>query len=385
MASDVPLWLSGDPVRTRQVVVNLLGNSLKFTDRGQLSIRVGCNPQGKGPTSLLFSVSDTGVGIPKEKLHTIFESFVQADSSTARRYGGTGLGLAICKRLVDAMGGRIWAESAVGQGSTFYFTAEFGLAAAPAKQSQAAPNRFGVDSTSFRILVADDSEDNQAIIRAYLGKLPYVLDFVHDGASALKQLISGRYNLALVDVHMPVMDGYAVVRGLREHEHAHGIDPLPVVALTADAFKDAVAQSLAAGFTMHLAKPIRRSTLVEAISNFVDGRHPVASEAPSQQPCSVVVDEELSAILEKFISNVRQNSSAIATALTRGDFATVRLLGHNLKGTGSSFGLPQISQLGAELERAAEQQSSELVRKLNTQLIDLLNSSDVHQSCANSG
>src|SRR5208282_3979457 len=344
---EVPPWLSGDPMRLRQVLINLLRNSTKFTEKGRLALRVSLNPGGRGPSSLIFAVSDTGIGIPKEQLPKIFESFVQADSSTTRKYGGTGLGLTICKKLVEAMGGRIWVESTVGVGSTFYFTAEFGVAAAPASQSSTAAAASATPVETLRILVADDSDDNRTVIREYLKKLPYMLDFVEDGVSALERLQTGRYDLALIDVHMPLMDGYAAVRALREYERAQNLPTLPVLALTADAFKDAVEKSLAAGFTMHLAKPIRKSTLLEAIARHAHAR----SETPSAARLEVVLDEDLSAIVPKFLNNVRRNSPAIAAALARADFDTIRSLGHNMKGTGTSFGFPQISAIGDELEQ----------------------------------
>lgn len=370
---EVPSWLSGDPTRLRQIMINLLGNSTKFTEKGRLVLRVARNADGLGPSSLIFAVSDTGIGIPKEQLPKIFESFAQADSSTTRRYGGTGLGLTICKKLVEAMGGKIWVESTVGIGSTFYFTAEFGTAAAPAPQSSSAAAVSATPVENLRILVADDSEDNRTVIRAYLNKLPYTLDFVEDGATALERLQTGTYDLALMDVHMPVMDGFTAVRAFREYERVQNRHALPVLALTADAFKDAVEKSLAAGFTMHLAKPIRKSTLLEAIARNAHAR----PEASSAEKIDVVLDEELAAIVPKFLDNIRRNSPAIAAALARADFDTIRSLGHNMKGTGTSFGFPQISEIGDELERAAKQQDADSIRNVTANLDHFLDSVDV--------
>jgi len=370
---EVPSWLSGDPTRLRQVLINLLGNSTKFTERGGLTLRVSLNHEVGEPGSLIFALSDTGIGIPQEQLPKIFESFTQADSSTTRRYGGTGLGLTICKKLVEAMGGRIWVESAVGVGSTFYFTAQFGVAAAPTAQGSSSAAVSALPVEALRILVADDSEDNRAVIREYLKKLPYVVDLVEDGASALERLQTGRYDLALIDVHMPLLDGYGVVRAFREYERAQNLDAMPVLALTADAFKDAVEKSLAAGFTAHLAKPIRKSTLFEAIA-----RHArVRADVPPAAKIAIVVDEELSAIAPKFLNNVRRNSQLIAAALARVDFDTIRSLGHNMKGTGTSFGFPQISAIGDELERAAKQQDADSVRNLTARLVHFLDSVDL--------
>jgi len=373
IAPDVPAWLMGDPVRVRQVLINLLGNSTKFTEQGRLQVRVERNPQGNGPASLLFGVSDTGIGIAAEQLPKIFESFEQADASTTRKYGGTGLGLAICKKLVEAMSGRIWVESTVGTGSTFYFSCEFGVAVAPApeKQGQTQTKLPALHAdTPVRILVADDSEDNRAVVRAYLKGTSCVLDFAADGLEALEKLKSSHYDLALVDVHMPGMDGHAVVRAFREHERAHDHAALPVLALTADAFKESVERSLASGFTMHLAKPIRKATLIEAIA-----RHAQAGTQVATGPApSVMIDEDLSAILPRYLSNIRRNPAAAAAALARGDFDTIRSLGHNMKGTGTSFGLPQITQLGGELELAAKNQDSDAIRHAVDELAHFLES-----------
>ena len=368
IAADVPPWLVGDPTRLRQVLINLLGNALKFTEKGKLTVRIARDPQASDPAALLIGVSDTGIGIPPDKLETIFESFSQADSSTTRKYGGTGLGLSISKRLVEAMGGRIWVESTVGRGSTFFFTAKLGVAEARPESAREPASAAAAPLAPLRILVADDSEDNRFVIRAYLKGTPYLLDFAEDGAIALEKLKARPYDLALVDVHMPAKDGFAVVREFREFESAHNRPPLPVLALTADAFQEAVEKSLAAGFTRHLAKPIRKAALLQAIEGHAQKRSELAPVAENE----VVVDEELSAILPRFLSNVRKNPEAIAAALERGDYDTVRSLGHNMKGTGTSFGLPQISALGDRLERAAKEQSVDSILAANGELAQFL-------------
>jgi signal transduction histidine kinase/DNA-binding NarL/FixJ family response regulator len=373
IAPDVPPWLSGDPVRLRQVLINLLGNALKFTETGKLTVRIARDPEGSDPAALRVGVSDTGIGIPQDKLETIFESFSQADSSTTRKYGGTGLGLSISKKLVEAMGGRIWVESTVGSGSTFYFTAKLGVAEARPEVAAEPMAAAGGVRAPLRILVADDSEDNRFVIRAYLKGTPYVLDFAEDGAIALEKLKTRAYDLALVDVHMPAMDGYTVVREFRDFESAHGRPALPVLALTADAFKEAIEKSLAAGFNRHLAKPIRKAALLQAI----EGHAQAGPEPAPAGEHEVVVDEELSAIVPRFLSNVRKNPAAIAAALARGDYDTVRSLGHNMKGTGASFGLPQISALGDRLERAAKEQSADSVLAANSELAQFLDRVEV--------
>jgi len=365
--AQVPRWVAGDPVRLRQVLINLLGNATKFTEKGRLTVSVTRDPQGNDPAGLRFAVSDTGIGIPPDKLETVFESFSQADSSTTRKYGGTGLGLAISKKLVEAMGGRIWVESTVGTGSTFYFTARLRLAEGVAEAAAGGATAAAVTRGPLHILVADDSEDNRLVVRAYLKGTPYVLDFAEDGAAALEKLQTRTYDLALVDVHMPAKDGYTVIREFRDFERAHNRQPLPVLALTADAFKEAVEKSLAAGFTRHLSKPIRKAALLQAIEGH--------AQAPQEQPSEsheVMVDEELSSIVPAFLSNVRKNPAAIAAALARGDHQAIRSMGHNMKGTGTSFGLPQITALGDRLELAAKSNDADSVREVTEELVRFL-------------
>ena len=374
MNPTISSWVSGDPVRLRQVLINLLGNSTKFTERGQLTLKVAPDPEGSGPGSLLFSVADTGIGISPEQIAKIFESFSQADSSTTRKYGGTGLGLSICKKLVEAMGGNIWVESTVGAGSTFFFTVEFGLAEATTTTASPTAELPAAAVEYLRILVADDSDDSRSVIRAYLRHLPYELDFVGDGFSALQGLRTGRYDLALIDIHMPVMDGYDTMRTWREYERLQNLPPLPVLALTADAFTDAIEKSTAAGFTTHLAKPIRKATLLEAIAKHGRGCPQVATEPK----LAIVIGEELSAIVPRFLNNVRRNCSVIEEAAARADFETIRSLAHNMKGTGASFGIPLITEMGDQLERAAKAGDGDSALRINASLTHFLDSIDVH-------
>jgi signal transduction histidine kinase/DNA-binding NarL/FixJ family response regulator len=366
--AEVPRWLTGDAFRLRQVLINLLGNSIKFTDHGRLKVAVSRNQSGSGTNSLLFEVSDTGIGIPREKLSSIFDMFTQADSSTTRKYGGTGLGLTISKRLVEAMGGKIWVESAERVGTSFYFTVELEPALTPLVEHAIGTRLPTSEDRSARILVADDSEDNQAVMGAYLRDTRYTINFVKDGCSALEELKTGRYDLALVDVHMPEMNGYELMRAFREYERKHESARLPTIAVTADAFHEALEEGIASGFTAYLAKPIRKAQLLESIGKYAQTR-----------PFEITVDEELSEMLPKFIANLRRNPAAIDSALERGDFDSVRILGHNMKGTGSSFGLPQIDRIGDDLERAAIDLDIESVRKIEAELVDFLKAIILHQ------
>jgi PAS domain S-box-containing protein len=408
LVSDAPVKLVGDPLRLRQVLVNLVGNAIKFTERGEIVVEVKPSgaPRPGEAVEMLFSVSDTGIGIPADKQDIIFERFTQVDASTTRQYGGTGLGLNISQRIVEAMGGRIWVESEPGRGSTFSFTVRFkaqaerdepvrpppvalqgltaliiddsetnrlvlremltgwgavvseahdagsALAEMQRAEENAAPfdlllldcrmpgmdgfelaqrirkdsafggmtmmmltsdNRAGdiarareigiagymvkpikrddlknaiaasmaetraapviktdraalkAQGRPLHILLVDDSEDNRLLVSAFLKKTPHTFDLAENGEIAVNKFLAGRYDLVLMDMQMPVMDGYAATREIRQWEKETGAASTPIVALTAYALQDDTRKSLEAGCTAHLTKPIKKETLLETL------------------------------------------------------------------------------------------------------------------------
>ncbi|HVA41747.1 MAG TPA: ATP-binding protein [Candidatus Binataceae bacterium] len=304
IAPGLPTALAGDALRVRQVLVNLVGNAIKFTERGGVTLAItqeiesSAAPEspapGAPPQALIhFAVTDTGIGIARDKLDDVFASFTQADSSTARRYGGSGLGLAIVKRLVDLMDGRVWVESRVGAGSTFHFTGHFAVrppfAAAAPEASAVAPvptvarrpdaARRGpalaiAPGRTLEILVADDSVDNRFLLRAYFKQFGAQLAGVHldeaeNGAVALAKFIARRYDVVLMDMQMPVMDGYTAVRQIREWESGRPAANTPIIALTASALSEDVARCMAAGCDLHVSKPVSRATLFAAIAQLL--------------------------------------------------------------------------------------------------------------------
>ena len=406
---DVPTSLVGDPNRLRQIIINLIDNAIKFTVKGEVALCVQNDPSAKQADCLRFSVADTGIGIPAEKRGVIFDSFTQADSSTTRKYGGTGLGLTISRRLVELMGGRIWVESTVGQGSIFYFTARFKTRAEPDRRitlpaanlqglkslvvdsnsanrlilremltswgaqvtevegseqgfaelsrakeagtpyqlllldcsmpgvdgfqvaehvtkdlrmadvmiilftsdhrsgdiararelglagyllkpfgrsdlhraitaamdktktatqepSPVTASSVAVDLPALKILLVEDSPENRILIQAYLKKTPYQIEFAENGESGVEKYTAGGYALVLMDMQMPVMDGYTATRAIRKWEHEHSVKATPIIALTAYALKEEIQKSLDAGCTAHLTKPIKKAVLMETIS-----------------------------------------------------------------------------------------------------------------------
>ncbi len=337
----LPPYVNGDARALRRVLLNLLGNALKFTHSGGITVDVV--PERAAGELVRFVVSDTGIGIPAEKHQHIFDAFAQADSATARRYGGSGLGLAICRQLVDLMGGAIWVDSEPGRGSTFSVALPLAGCAAPVVETAPA---LAPGGRALRVLLVEDQEQSRMLIRAYLKDTPHELESVESGEAAVEACRTGVFDVVLMDVGLPGIDGYAATRMIRQWEEASGRAQMPIIALTADAFAEDIEISLRAGCTEHLAKPVRRAVLLEVLDRY--GRAPGEAPRPAaEQP------RELASFGPEY---VRTAKGALATALTafgHGDRGPLRALGHNLKGTASSFGLAEIGALAERLERTA--------------------------------
>jgi CheY-like chemotaxis protein/nitrogen-specific signal transduction histidine kinase/HPt (histidine-containing phosphotransfer) domain-containing protein len=365
IAPDVPTDLVGDPTRLRQVLLNLLGNAVKFTESGEVSLRVTRDADSAVPTALLFKVSDTGIGIPSGKLGRVFERFTQADSSTTRRFGGSGLGLTISKRLVELMGGRIWAESGVGEGSVFSFAVPFEILVGATLRA-AVPVDTGPEPPlpALRILLAEDSADNCVITVAYLEDTPFQLEIAETGAIAYEKFTSGYYDLVLMDRQMPVMDGLTATRTIRAWEQANGRPPTPIIALTASALKGDREMCLAAGCTAYLSKPIKQEALLQAIKE-----HSIVVPPSSKQegnrldPILVHTNPRIADRVPAYLQNCRKNTITILDALDRVDFETVTYLGHQMMGSGGAFGFQAITDFGAALQLAAENADTAASRK----------------------
>jgi PAS domain S-box-containing protein len=369
IAPKVPTDRVGDPTRLRQVLVNLLGNAIKFTESGEVALRVAPDAGSSVPGALRFTISDTGIGIAAEKLGAVFERFTQADSSTTRRYGGSGLGLTISKRLVELMGGRIWVESQVGKGSVFSFAVPLEIRARIRTRHRTAVTvGTGPESAlpALRVLLVEDSPDNRTITVAYLKDTPYRVDIAENGSIACEKFTAGHYDLVLMDRQMPVMDGLTATRAIREWEQANRRPPTPIVALTAAALKGDQEQCMAAGCTAYLTKPIKQEVLLQAIKELAVVAPPSSqSQEESSRKDTILVraNPKFADLIPGFLQNRRQDVSAMLDALDRGDFETVESLGHGMKGAGSSYGFQAVTDIGAALEQAAQSVENDAARK----------------------
>ena len=263
----LPQRIQGDPTRLRQVLMNLLGNAVKFTEKGEIALTVLPAVEGspKYPRSLQFSVRDTGIGIPADKLDLIFEKFTQTDSSITRKYEGTGLGLAITKRLVELMGGRIWVESQLGEGSTFFFTIP--LEPAPQEENPVTASRPGTDMQGLKVLVVDDNATNRLILRETLAQWGCIVTEAADGVEGLAALKQAKnegtpFHLALLDSRMPGMDGFALAEEIRGNPD---LVALSMMMLTSENRSGDLARAKALDMAGDLIKPVKRQALREAI------------------------------------------------------------------------------------------------------------------------
>jgi CheY-like chemotaxis protein len=272
-ASEAPARVLGDPLRLRQILLNLLGNAVKFTDQGGVTLTAECRrlePEGPGDgIELQFSVADTGVGIPASQQAQIFEAFRQADNSMTRRYGGTGLGLAICKQLAEMMDGRVWVESQMDQGSVFHATLRMRQAAGVPEPTAAEAEANG-NTEPRRILLVEDNAINRKVVVGLLKKYGHRIESAENGLEALDALAKSNYDLVLMDVQMPVMDGLEATRRIRAAESG-GNSRLPIVGLTALAMKGDREICLAAGMDECINKPIDLSLLLGAIQRSIPG------------------------------------------------------------------------------------------------------------------
>jgi PAS domain S-box-containing protein len=369
---EVPRGLVGDPDRLRQILINLIGNALKFTEQGSVTLRVepdaGLTSGESTQVWLRFSVVDTGIGIAKEKTEMIFERFTQADSSTTRKYGGTGLGLAISKGLVELMGGRLGCTSEVGKGSTFFLTAPFEIrseirAAEPAGPAVIAipPVGSAAQRSVIRILVVEDSEYNVLLIKAYLRNCGFKLDIAENDKIAVEKVMADPPDLVLMDLQMPVMDGLEATRAIRHWEaktHAH---PIPILALTAHAAEEAMGKSLEAGCNEHLAKPMKKATLLEAIARHIGGK------------IRITPAEGIEHLVPGYLASVRREMDEILAGVGGKDWEIAGRLGHRFKGSGDGFGFPEITRTGAAVELAALASDEDEIRHQILSLAAYLN------------
>jgi PAS domain S-box-containing protein len=380
---DAPDLLLGDQGRLRQVLVNLIGNALKFTQTGEVAVLAGLEPPGLSPdgarkdqSRFLFQVSDTGIGIPPDKIGIIFGSFTQADSSTTKRFGGTGLGLAISRKLTGMMGGRIWVESVLDKGSTFYFTAAFDRPKEGEARIAQVPAELPPLQRSLRILLAEDDRMNQIFAEAVLTSAGHEVGIAHNGKQAIKMLEADPFDLILMDISMPEMDGDEAARIIRGSSSGAYDPQIPIVAMTAHALKGDRERFLAAGMNAYISKPVDMDELflviAQAMANAEDVHEQVrpSEGGPRQsEPVLPVLDKQwieknfgtkpqiLSSLMEVYRGELPKRLIEIRQALEGAVYPDLIRAAHTLKGSSGVIGASEVREKALKLELAAREEN----------------------------
>jgi signal transduction histidine kinase/DNA-binding response OmpR family regulator len=388
LGAGVPQEVVADGARLRQVLLDLLGNAVKFTDEGSVALRVFLKSRRRDHVRLDFEIADTGIGIAPEHLHDIFAPFTQVDSSSTRRHGGTGLGLTIAKRLVELMQGSFHVQSTPGQGSVFSFDVLLGLAARQPgrrhRQSGKAsrpPDDSADACPPMRVLLAEDTPANQKIVRNVLAKRGHQVEVASDGRQVLEKVRSKPFDVVLMDVQMPCMDGFAATVAIRALE-AQLARHVPIVAMTAHAMQGDRERCLAAGMDAYLAKPVSISSLVQTVESFsayaynrpsYAGNDPPGSARASQPAPALATEDDrvfnfnsalarlgndrnlFADLVTFFMEDAPELLSAIRTGLDNGNADDVMRASHSLKGLLSSFDAHQAVSLAARIENAARE------------------------------
>jgi signal transduction histidine kinase/FixJ family two-component response regulator len=373
--------LLGDPIRVRQVLFNLIGNAVKFTERGGVDVRVGTAPLGQGGQRVTLTVADTGIGMDQAQCARLFRPFAQADSSTTRRFGGTGLGLSIVLRLAQLMGGEVTVESVPGQGSVF--TVSLAMRAAPAAVTQSAAPELGQFTAlrrSGRILVVDDHPVNRAVLLRQLELLGLEADSAGDGVDALALWQPDQYAVVLVDLHMPRMDGYELTATIREREAAGSTRRCAVIAVTANALRGEAERCLAAGMDAYLAKPVMLAALRDTLARWLQLMH---GDQTHGEPAPIVSRASLrdwfngnegavDALLSEFLDSIDRVQRSIGIALERGELTTVQFEAHRLRGVALTVGAVRVAEPSALLERAAQAADPDKCRSILPHLFEAI-------------
>ena len=380
----VPTQLQGDPGRLRQILLNLVSNAIKFTSAGEVAIHVSVLQETENEVLLRFSVRDTGIGVPEDKLCILFDKFTQVDASTTRKYGGTGLGLAISRQLAEMMGGEIGVVSQAGKGSEFWFTVRMGKQ----PQEAEAESLFGpelrdrevqdlsrpFDGVSARILVAEDNITNQLVAQGILKKLGLAADVVANGAEAIKALESIPYDLVLMDVQMPVMDGFEATRQVRSPNATVPNHQIPIIAMTAHALQGDRQRCLEVGMNDYVSKPVSSQALTKVLAQWLPRRNEeremvneTRTPPPSSDATSPVVfdragmlarlmdDENLAwVVTEAFLHDIPGQIEALRSYLEVSDAAGAARQAHLLKGAAANVGGEALRALASEMEKAGK-------------------------------
>lgn len=372
----IPDILNGDSSRLKQVLINLVNNAVKFTKQGEITIKASLLDKESDSVRILFEIVDTGIGIEKDKQAMIFDSFSQADTSTARKFGGTGLGLAICRQIAELMGGSIALESESGQGSRFFFDPLFSLCdetpSYDSNDQEVFPNSLGKRFENLNILIAEDNLVNQKLVKKIVSKLKSKSRIVNNGKEAVEAFEQDVYDLILMDCQMPEMDGYDAASAIRKSEKKKGLVRTPIIALTANAFEGKEKKYLDAGMDDYCPKPIDYAFFAELIQKHAKVKSDAMKEIVinSEKCLQKIVTEleishqEASELWKYFLNSFDSQLKKLQTIIKYKDYNEMASIAHNIKGMSANLRVSAIADIAADIEDASKKEDSVLVEKL---------------------
>lgn len=374
---ELPLWVKGDPTRLGQILNNLVNNAVKFTSDGEVVVKADLVESNASYTMVRFEVIDTGIGIQNDKLQTIFEKFTQASEDITRRFGGTGLGLSIAKKLTELQGGMMDVESKYGQGTTFTFSIPFEIPADHEIPVEATicESVEGTNLEGVRILVVEDNDINRLVINRMLKDFNITAEHANNGKEALEQMTINHYDLILLDMEMPVMNGYDCIREIRKIKDARK-STIPVMAMTAHASKDERDKCIQCGVNDYISKPFKHPELKAKIVSLLQNKPTTpADETPSRltnlEYLKMLSDDSESffrEFIEMFLKNTPETITELVKQTEQKNWEGVRQAAHKVKPSLNYMGMKDASNLAAEIERSAKELTglSQIPAKVST-------------------
>jgi PAS domain S-box-containing protein len=372
MDASLPIYVKTDPVRVRQIILNLVGNAIKFTEKGFVKIKLEPVLAIKDGFIVRFVIEDSGIGISKETQKKLFQSFTQADGSTTRRYGGTGLGLAICKKLIALMDGDIGVVSEGGQGSKFWFEIPLKISQRNFQKEEAEKGAINTNNTvsnGKKLLLAEDNIVNQKVAVVQLNKLGYAVDVAENGQKAIElALANSGYELILMDCQMPTLDGFEATRELRKQGFKK-----PIIAMTANAMQGDREKCITSGMDDYITKPINTALLKEVLEKYIKTDDVSSLSADKKEKLIYFINrnrlndffgddtETLKEFLAIYIHSTTELIGKLQAALHEDNFDSLLVLGHNLKGSSANAGVERLSAIGIVIENAAKAKDADKV------------------------
>ena len=366
----LPEKIKNDPLRLKQILINLCNNSIKFTEKGSVLINVSCNCNEDDP-EVKFEVVDSGIGISPEQQDLIFQAYTQADSSTTRKFGGTGLGLSLSKLLAESLGGSLTVESELGKGSKFTFLLTFEALEGAGKVfdkehlphlQQTKPQAILTQSLSGNILLAEDNVDNQELLLIYLKRMGLTVTIAENGKLAIEESEKNDFDLVLMDMRMPIMGGLEAVKILRQKDFKK-----PIIALTANAMQEDREACYQVGCDDFLTKPIDSAKLFETLGAYLEAKIPEAMEEVPVVSSLLDEDPEAIDLIKRYVHKLADTVKAIEQSIQENDWENLSDILHQLKGTGGNFGYPVLSSLAGKMEfQAINENKDELMNLFST-------------------